>query len=424
MNKTFREWDDTHWQRALELMPKGTQTMSKCPDQFVDGVYPKFISRGKGAYLYTPWSERYLDYMCGLGPIILGYSNKKVNKAVKKQLKKGTIFSLPTLLEQKVAEQLIEVVPSLEQVRFCKNGSDATLAAVRIARSYTGKEVVLKPRGGYHGWGDWHAVSMNSNGIPQSLLELIDTFEYNYSITLEDRLKHGDVAAVIIEPQALTSPKPGFLEDVRRLCTEHKAILIFDEIVTGFRWSLGGAQEYFNISPDLTCLGKAVANGLPLAVIGGKKEYMKEMNKIFFSMTFGGETLSLAAAYETIKQLKKKDYTHLYKLGKELKSGILRVASKHLLKVDFQGDVTRFSIQFDSSYPDADGMKNLFFQEMVKQGILFPNVIYIQFSHTEGDILRTVAAADAAFEKVFKYKDSVDSVLEGKRSTSIFRKNN
>jgi glutamate-1-semialdehyde-2,1-aminomutase len=413
------------WENALRLMPRGTQTMSKCPDQFVDGVYPKFVKSGKGAYLYGLDGKKYLDYMCALGPIILGYNHKSINKAIKKQLKNGIIFSWPTLLEQELAQLISDIVPCAEQVRFCKNGTDADLAAVRIARSYTGKEKILKPTGGYHGWGDWHAITMRPYGVPSCLKELIDEFEFNNLDNLEELLKKGDVAAVILEPQALTSPKPGYLQGVRELCTKYNAVLIFDEVVTGFRWSLGGAQEYFGVTPDLCCMGKAVANGMPLGIIAGKKEYMNELNHVFFSMTFGGEALSLVAAIATIKELKTKDYNYIWELGDMLDKGIKITAKKYNLDITFAGDAPRHNLSFNpETYSDVDGMKALFYQEMVKQGILFPNVIYIQFSHTKKDIQKTINAADKAFKFVSKNLNNIDSVLKGKRAVAIFRKNN
>lgn len=412
------------WDNAVRLMPRGTQTMSKCPDQFVDGVYPKFVESGKGAHLYGLDGRKYLDFMCGLGPIILGYNDRKVNRAIKKQLKKGIIFSWPTLLEQELAQLIHDIVPCAEQVRFCKNGSDADLAAVRIARAHTGKEKIIKPKGGYHGWGDWHAISMRPYGVPACLKELIDEFDFNDLKSLEALLEVGDVAGVIIEPQALTTPAPGFLRGVRKLCDKYKAVLIFDEVVTGFRWSLGGAQEYFGVTPDLACMGKAIANGMPLGVIAGKEKYMQELNHAFFSMTFGGECLSLAAAIETIKELKKKDYSYLWDLGNMLDAGIKAAAKKHGLDVIFAGDALRHNLTFNAEkYEDADGLKALFYQEMVKQDILFPNVVYIQFSHTKKDIQRTIEAADEAFRFVRENMDDIDSALEGKRSVNIFRKN-
>ena len=425
--------EDKLWENAVRLMPRGTQTLSKCPDQFVDGVYPKFIKKSKGAYVKGLNNKWYLDYMCGLGPIILGYNHKRTNKAIMSELKKGIIHSLPTLLEQELAELICEVVPCAEQVRFAKNGTDADLAAVRIARSYTGREHIVKC--GYHGWGDWHGVIMRDYGIPKSLKKIISEFEYNNLKSLETELKKNKVAGVIMEAQALTAPEPVFLEGVRELCTKYGALLIFDEVVTGFRWSLGGASEYYGVTPDLCCLGKAIANGMPLAAIAGKKEYMQELNHAFFSMTFGGECLSLAAAVETIKELKTKNYNHIWRLGNMLDSGIKELAKKHNLKINFAGSAPRHNLSFDINesefknnqssfiYKDPKGMKALFYQEMVKQGILFPNVIYISFAHTEKDIKKTLKAADKAFKFVADNIDNIDKVLEGKKSIDIFRKN-
>ena len=155
------------WENAVALMPRGTQTLSKCPDQFVDGIYPKFAKKAKGAHVWDLRGNKYLDFACGCGPIILGYNHPRTNKAIKKQLKNGILFSIPTVLEQKLAQLIIDVIPCAEQVRFAKNGTDATLAAVRIARSYTGKEHILKC--GYHGWGDWHGITLRPHGIPSSL---------------------------------------------------------------------------------------------------------------------------------------------------------------------------------------------------------------------------------------------------------------
>jgi glutamate-1-semialdehyde aminotransferase len=411
------------WDKALSLMPRGTQTMSKCPDQFVDGVYPKFVKSGKGAYLKGLDGKKYLDFMCGLGPIILGYNNRKVNSAIKKQLRNGIIFSWPTVLEQELAELIVEVVPSAEQVRFAKNGTDVNLAAVRIARSFTGKEKILKPTGGYHGWGDWHGISLRPYGIPKCLEELIDEFEFNNLESLESLLKKDDVAAVIMEPQALTAPQPGYLQGVRDLCDKYGCLLIFDEIVTGFRWALGGMQEIEGVTPDLTCLGKAMANGMPMAAIAGKREYMEELNHAFFSMTFGGECLSLAASIETIKILKTKDYSRIWEMGNLLDSGIKETAKRYDLDINFAGSAPRHNLTFSSEYEDPSAMKGVFYQEMVKQNILFPNVIYIQFSHKEQDIQRTIDVSDKAFRYVKENLHRIDTVLEGKRSVDIFRKN-
>lgn len=409
------------WEKAVNLMPRGTQTMSKCPDQFVDGVYPKFAEKAEGAYLTGLDGKEYLDFMCGLGPIILGYNHENTNNAIKDQLEKGIIFSLPTLLEQQMAELICEVVPCAEQVRFAKNGTDVDLAAVRIARSFTRREHIAKC--GYHGWGDWHGVTLRPYGIPSVLKDYVHSFEYNNLDSLEEILKKHKVAGIIMEAQALTAPEPGFLEGVRDLADKYGALLIFDEVVTGFRWGLGGAQEYYGVTPDLCCLGKSIANGMPLSAIAGKKEYMSELDHAFFSMTFGGECLSLAAGIATLQELKRKDYSHIWKLGNLLDVGIKKAAADLGLDINFAGSAPRHNLTFSDQYEDPEGMKALFYQEMVKQGILFPNVIYIQFSHTEEDIEKTVAASKKAFRIVKDNIDNLDSAIEGERPVSVFRKN-
>jgi glutamate-1-semialdehyde aminotransferase len=409
------------WENAVRLMPRGTQTMSKCPDQFVDGVYPKFALNASGAYITCEDGSEYLDFMCGLGPIILGYNHEATNQAIKQQLDKGIIFSLPTYLEQELAQLIVDTVPCAEQVRFAKNGTDADLAAVRIARSYTGRQHIAKC--GYHGWGDWHAASLRPYGVPDSLKALVHDFEFNNLDSLNEVLKNQKCAAVIMEAQALTAPDPGFLEGVKRLCRTYGALLIFDEVVTGFRWDLGGAQKYYDVTPDLACFGKAMANGMPISAIAGKSEYMKELDHAFFSMTFGGECLSLAASIATIKELQNKDYKHIWNLGRLFENGMINLSKKHDLEINFAGSGPRHNLSFSDKYSDSSGMRDLFYQEMVKQKILFSNVLYINFAHTEQDIFRTLESADHALRVVKDNMTRIDRILEGKRSVAVFRKN-
>lgn len=414
------------WDKGIDLMPRGTQTMSKAPDQFVYGVHPIYLERGKGAEVQDVDGNWYIDYPAALGPIILGYGHERTIKAVTDQLQKGIVFSLMHPVEVELAELLREVVPCAEQVRYAKNGTDATLACVRIARSYTGKQHILKPEGHYHGWGDWHAVSTPRDyGIPTCLKEYIETFPYNDLTALEEKFKTGKFAGLIMEPVSLVQPKPGFLEGVRKLCTKYGVVLIFDEVITGFRWALGGAQEYFGVTPDVASMGKAIANGMPLAVIAGKKEFMKEMDAIFFSMTFGGEACSLAAAIETVKELKeRKDeiYTHMWGLGDKLAKSFNDSAKEHGVDAEMFGMGPRHNIRFGED--DAHGCKDLFHQEMVKRGILIGTQIYVSAAHTKEHIKKTT---DAVHESLAVVKraldgDGVDSYLDGDRSQIIFRK--
>lgn len=414
------------WGKAIELMPRGTQTMSKAPDQFVFGVHPIYLERGDGCEVQDVDGNWYVDYPCALGPIILGHNHRRTVTAVKEQLKKGITFSLMHPVEVELAEMLTRVVPCAEQVRFAKNGTDADLACVRVARSYTGKEHILKPEGHYHGWGDWHAASTTRDyGVPKALKPLVETFEYNNLESCEEKLKTGKFAGLIMEPASLEEPKPGFLEGVRELCTKYGVVLIFDEVITGFRWALGGAQEYYGVIPDIAAMGKAVANGMPLSIVAGKKEFMKEFDSIFFSMTFGGEACSIAAAIETVKELeegKDRIYPHIWKQGGRLRKAFNKKAKALGLKAEMFGLGPRHNVRFDTD--DPTGCKDLFHQEMVKRGVLMGTQIYVTWAHKPRHISKTIEAMNESLEVVAKAmtEGDIDKYLEGSRSMSIFKK--
>lgn len=414
------------WERGIRLMPRGTQTMSKAPDQYVFGVHPIYLEKGKGCKVKDIDGNWYIDYPCALGPIILGHNHRRTVKAVTKQLKKGITFSLMSPLEVELAELLCEVIPCAEQVRYAKNGTDANLAAARVARSYTGKEVILKPEGHYHGWGDWHAASTTRDyGVPKSLKPLVRTFKYNDLQSLEKQLEKDDIAAIYMEPVALEEPEPGFLEGVRDLATKNNVVLVFDEIVTGFRWSLGGAQKYYGVTPDIACFGKAVANGMPLAIIAGKKEYMKEFDHIFFSMTFGGEACSLAAAVETVKEMKEREeeiFSHIWEQGTLLRESFNQKCRAIGLNAELIGCAPRHNVLFQTS--DPSGCKDLFHQEMVKRGVLMGTQIYMTPAHTKKDVAYTIKAMKESLDVVNEAlnKGTIDSYLDGERSMAIFKK--
>ena len=412
------------WQKCLNLMPLGTQTASKSFK--FSSLPPVFIEKARGNYLYTTDGRLILDYCCALGPNILGYDNKKVATAIKKQLKKGILFSFPTELELQLTEKIIKIIPNAEMVRFAKNGSDAVVCAVRIARAFTGRQHIVSF--GYHGFSSDFAITMMPNGIPDFNKELIHEFEFNNIIQLENILSTKECACVIMEPSALFEPtnynvfKDNFLTEVRKLCDKYGALLIFDEIVTGFRYALGGCQERYGINADLICLGKAISNGMPLSAVAGKKKYMEMLEKdVFFSMTFGGETLSLAAAIATLEQLEKKDYDHIWELGNYLHARLIGVAEQEGFLLDFKGIAPRHYFGFNSHYKDADGMKHLFNQEMFRRGINFANVIYINFAHSYKDIDFTVEIARECFQVVRKNMSDIDKALEFPRPQTIFK---
>lgn len=419
------EKSDALWARAQKLIPCGTQTLSKGPDQFVQGVSPKYIVRGKGSHVWDADGGEYIDYPMSLGAIILGHAYPAVNAAVSKQLRDGTLYTLMHPLEVEVAERLHETIPCAERVRFGKNGSDVTMAAVRVARAATGRDLVAYC--GYHGWQDWFAVTTPRNkGIPQVFKDLIFPFTYNAPQSLADLLdsRPNRFAAVIMEVPA-EEPANGFLQKVRALAHKHGALFILDEIVTGFRFAPGGAQQLYGVMPDLACFGKALGNGFPLSALVGKKEYMKELEQVFFSMTFGGDTMSLAAAAATLKTLKSEDVcAALWKKGRRLMDGFNALSAEIGSTVRLVGHPPRMGISCkDWDGEDSLDVKSLFLQETHKRGILFGGPVFPTFSHSDKDIARTLEASAEAMRIVKRAVEerNIDRYMEGKKLTVVFR---
>lgn len=292
-------------ERALRVIPLASQTFSKSLVNYPKGAAPLFIERGEGAYVWDVDGNKYLDCVNSLCALTLGYKRPEVDAAVSAQMHNGVSFTLPHRLETEVAELLCELIPCAESVRFGKNGTDATSAAVRIARAVTGREHIAVC--GYHGWQDWYIGSTARHlGVPDAVRALTHKFDYNNLDSLKALFEQADqpLAAVILEPMNVAYPAPGFLEGVRALCDQYGALMVLDETITGFRFHLGGAQSLFGVTPDLATFGKGIANGYPLSAIVGKAKYMHAMEDIFFSGTFGGETLSLAAAKAVLSLLK------------------------------------------------------------------------------------------------------------------------
>ena len=418
-----------YWAQAEKIIPAGTQTFSKGPTQFVQGVAPIFLQSGKGSHVFDVDGNEYIDYLMALGPISLGYSYPRVNEAIIRQLEKGTTFSLMHPLEVELSELLIEVIPCAEMVRFGKNGSDVTSAAVRLARAYTGREKIACC--GYHGWQDWYiGTTTRDKGVPHSTKELTIPFEYNSIKSLEKIFTEnkGKIAAVIMEPIIIAEPEGSFLQDVKELTHKNGAVLIFDEVGIGFRLALGGAQEYFGVTPDLSTCGKAMANGMPVSAIVGKREIMKELDEVFFSFTFGGEALSLAAAIATISELKEKNVIeHYWKQGRKLKDGYNRLAQSFSLSDYTQciGLPPRSAFYFrDAKGGDSLEMKSLFQQEVIKRGILSIGVHVMCFSHSDEDVERTLEAYEDAMSILRQAidEDNIEKYLEGRKLQPVFRK--
>ena len=372
--------------RVLRSIPLASQTFSKSLTQYPRGVSPFFIEKGRGSKVWDVDGNEYVDFVNSLAAVTLGYCDKDVDGAVQEQMKNGVIFSLPHKLEMEVAEKLIEIIPCAEKVRFAKNGTDATSAAIRIARAYTSKEHIAVC--GYHGWQDWYIGSTTRDlGVPKSVKELTHKFEYNNIESLEKIFQEQELACVIMEPMNIEYPKDGFLKGVKELAHKNNTLFILDETVTGFRYSLGGAQELFGVIPDLATFGKGMANGYPLSAVVGSNEVMQKVEDIFFSGTFGGETLSLAAASRIIDKYKKKQVIeHFSEVGTYLLERLNQlIDNKGLSAIFWTSGHPSWSflhIKEQKEY-NAFEIKTFFLQEMFKRGILTLGSHNISFSHTK-----------------------------------------
>lgn len=415
MSKRY-EKSELMLERAMKSIPLGAQTFSKSVTAFPYGISPYFASHGEGAYLYDIDGNKYLDFINGLASIILGYNDPDVNAAVRKQLNQGTIFSLSHSLETEVAEKMIEMIPCAEMVRFGKNGSDATSGAVRLARAYTNKEYVAVC--GYHGWQDWYIGSTNKDlGVPNAVKDLTLTFEYNNVESLQKLFEQypNQIAAVILEPMSYVEPNPGFLEGIKEVTHQNDAVLIFDEMVTGFRYANGGAQEYFRVTPDLATFGKGLSNGFPLSAVVGKKEIMKLMEEVFFSFTFGGETLSLAAALATMNKLQSVAVIEQVKeKGTKVLKTIRTLIEKHeltdVLYISGHPSSPTLIIKNTEYYADFE-IKTFYMQEMLKRGILTFGAHNISYAHSKEDLQQLFAAYDEVFADIAAFITS-NTLLE------------
>ncbi len=416
-----------YWQRASSLIPCGTQCLSKGPTQFIDGYAPKYLASGNGCVVTDVDGNRLIDYGMGLGAVSLGYQYPSVNSAIINQLNEAITLTLMHPLEVEVSELIREVVPCAESVRFGKNGSDVTSAAVRLARAYTRKDIILC--GGYHGWHDWYVITTErSVGIPPVLEGLTKKFTYNDIDSLKILMNKykGRVAAVIMEPVGVIHPQPHFLADVKQLAHDNGALLIFDEVLTGFRIALGGAQQHYGVTPDLATFGKAVANGMPLSVLAGKAEIMSELENVFFSFTFGGEMLSLAAAKATIEEMKAHHtIDHVNAMGKRLMEQGNTIIEQYGLseRISIQGPHAKTLFVY-SEAPDTLLIKSFLQQEMMRRGILFTSYNYVSYSHKEEQIQYTLDALNDALSELSKAMKQNNLVerLEGKAVAPVFRK--
>jgi glutamate-1-semialdehyde aminotransferase len=391
------------YERARPLIPAGTQTLAKGVGQFVNGVAPKYLARGRGSHVWDVDGNEYIDFSMGVGPLSLGYAFPEVDAAIRAQLESGITFSLPHPLEVEVAESIASVVPGAEMVRFSKTGCDVTSAAVRLARASTGRDKVICC--GYHGWHDWYvSVTDRSRGIPEDVAKLSYTFAYNDISSLRAALAN-DVACVILEPMVFEWPKDGFLAEVVRACRANGSLVVFDEMWTGFRAALGGAQQRFGVTADLACFSKAVANGMPLSVLTGRAEIMRLCEKdIFFFTTFGGEALRLRERYEGLCADLDLDCTHC-----------VGMACRTLVT---------FAASGRAAGADPLIMKSIVQQELLRRGVLWQGVHNLCYSHSEADIDHLMAAYREALTvlKQALASGAPANYLRGAPMEPVFRK--
>jgi glutamate-1-semialdehyde aminotransferase len=414
------------YNRAKKLMHPITQTLAKGPGQFTYGVSPVYVERGKGSKLWDVDGNEYLDYCMGIGPISLGYGYDKVDNAIKEQLEKGITFSLMHRLELEVAEKLHEIIPNAESIRITKQGADACSAAVRIARAFTKRDEVAVC--GYHGWHDWYiGTTTRDAGIPEAIKDLTVMIQYN-NIESVKAVMTPDLACLILEPIIFEEPKDNFLHEVQALCQANGTMLIFDEMWTGFRLALGGAQQFFGIKPDLAVYSKACANGMPIAFLTGRDDVMSLFESdVFYFTTFGGEALSLAATLATLEEMKEKNVPqYLATQGQKIKDGFNTLREKHGMTeyISIGGYPCRSIVNFSEKAGDALVLKTYLQQEMIKRGILWSSFHNMCFSHSDADVQFTLDAYDDIFP-TFKQligSNTVTSALKGQVVEAVFRK--
>lgn len=383
--------------RLLSVTPGGAQTLSKRQAAFGTLAFPAVLTHGSGPYVFDVDQNRYVDLILGLAAVGVGHCHAHIDGRVHVQVGQGASFSLPSSIELEVAERLVDNIPCADMVRFVKTGSEACQAAVRIARRATGRDVVLVC--GYHGWHDWYAASRPvALGVPGPMRKLVAPFRYNsledLSVTAQSVGGPDLVAAVIMEPTLFEAPEPEYLEGVRQFCSRHGIALIFDEMVTGYRWDHRGYQHEVGVTPDLATFGKAMANGYPLACVVGKRGLMEKGDVI--SGTFGGEAIGLAAADATLDLYEEEGVCDdMAEAGVRMLSAFKAAIADHSLPARMVGHYLHPRIDFDTGDPGRDGLAlALLVQSMALNGVLIhPGGWNVASAHAHDEVLDEVTVA-------------------------------
>lgn len=389
------------------------------------------LDQGMGATVWDTKGNKYIDFTCALGPNLVPICDYRINTAIMEQLSKGISFSTPTAIEQKLCNKLIDIIPGCESCKLLKNGKDVTTAAVKLARAYTGRDIILKC--GYNGGDDWALVHENgAKGIPNDTKKYTKIFKYNDIKSVEYFFDGypDKIAGVIFELVQGNGPENGFLEKVYDLCHDNGALFIADEVVTGARFALGGAAEYYGIMPDLTCIGKAYGGGMPISAVCGRKDIMSliDTGEAFISTTFGGETLSIAAALATIEILEQPGtYEHIWSLGRMMLDGLQQAIDRYKLScIETIGLPPHCGLEFkDVGSLDYLDLLSIYEQRMLNEGIITSDTGFISLAHTIDDISHFVDSANKAMDDIQKaiIQDSTEGILTGRKVSPVFKRN-
>lgn len=424
---------DAAQKRLFELVPGGCHTYAKGPDQY-PALSPGVLARGQGSHVWDLDGHEFIEYGMGLRAVTLGHAYPPVVEAVRESLALGTNFTRPAAIELECAELFLDTVRTAEMVKFTKDGSTADTAAVKLARAYTGREMVaICAEHPFFSYDDWFiATTTMHGGIPDRELRTTLRFRYNDAASLAQLFaEHPEqIAAVFLEPARTEEPAPGFLEEVRRLCTQHGSVLIFDEMITGFRWDLAGAQKLYGVTPDLSTFGKALANGFSVSALCGTRELMRlgsrerEQDNVFLlSTTHGAEVPALAAAMRTMQIYRSEPVIeHLYEYGTRLADGFKQCVSRHGLDEYFSLVSRPVNLLFGTLGPDkkpSQPYRTLFLQETTRRGVLMPSLV-LSYSHGVEEIARTLDAIDGALEVYARaLEDGVERYLVGPPSRPV-----
>ena len=416
------------WRKAKQIIPGGTQLLSKRPEMFLPEQWPAYVKKAKGVEVTDMDGNTYIDMsIMAVGACILGYADEDVNKAVKKVIDEGSIATLNSPEEVELAELLLNLHPWADMVRYARTSGEANSIAVRIARGYTKKDTIAFC--GYHGWSDWYLASnladnknldghllpgLNPLGVPRGLIKTAIPFRYNHVEELEQIVQAEDIGTIIMEPVRHTEPEDNFLQKVRKIADEIGAVLIFDEVSAAWRMHLGGAHLMYGVNPDVAVFGKAMSNGFPMAAVIGKKEIMNVAQESFISSTYWTERVGPAATLAAIQKMREKNVpSHIFKIGELIAQGWQELAKKHSLDVTLKGPNALITFAFN--YENAQEVKTLFTQEMLKRGFLASQTVYVSYAHGEEHVRAYMEKVDEVFGILKKAieENKVPEFLEG-----------